>query len=241
MSMFLDERERPQINITAQLKKPTAYSIALENEYSHIAFSEERAPLNKGLWREKVFSIPKDQSKEFPIDVEIGTGAGTHFAHQAVKNNDRGLVGIELKYKPLIQTIRRAKVNGAKYAAVCRYHVFNIDLLFTKEEINNVYIHFPDPWTSPRKPKNRIVSERMLNVLYDLQRPGSFIEFKTDSREAFLWCLEEIAKSKYKIEYQTLNLHAESNEYKENNFQTTFEKIFIREGADINYIKLVKN
>ena len=117
----------------------------------------------------------------------------------------------------------------------------NIDLLFTKGEINNVYIHFPDPWTSPRKPKNRIVSQKMLDVLYELQRPGSFIEFKTDSREAFLWCLEEIGKSKYKIEFQTLNLYAEVNHYKADNFQTTFEKIFIRQGIEINYIKLIRS
>lgn len=236
MSMFLDDRQRPQINLTKNLPHQNAYTLALENEYKHIAFSEERAPLNKGLWRENVFNVTQD----FPVDVEIGTGAGLHFAHQSAKSAERGLVGIELKYKPLIQTIRRAKNAGAKYAAICRYHVFNIDLLFTKGEINNVYIHFPDPWTSPRKPKNRIVSKKMLDVLFDLQRPGSFIEFKTDSREAFLWCLEEIAQSKYKVEFQTLNLYSEDNDYKANNFQTTFEKIFIRQGVEINYIRLVK-
>lgn len=237
MSMFLDDRQRPQINLTKNLPHQTAYTLALENEYKHIAFSEERAPLNKGQWREKVFATPND----FPVDVEIGTGAGLHFAFQSAKNQNRGLVGIELKYKPLIQTIRRAKNAGAKHAAICRYHVFNIDLLFTKGEIDNVYIHFPDPWTSPRKPKNRIVSEKMLKVIFELQRPGSFIEFKTDSRESFLWSLEEIAKSKYKVEFQTLNLYAEDNQYKQNNFQTTFEKIFIRQGIEINYIKLVKS
>jgi tRNA (guanine-N7-)-methyltransferase len=236
MNLAKDDIRRPRINITKELRVQTAYSLALENEYKQVAFSEERAPLNKGRWREKIFSAGTD----LPIDVEIGTGAGTHFAHQSTKEKNRALVGIELKYKPLIQSIRRAKNDGATYAAMCRFHVFNIDLLFEKNEINNIYIHFPDPWTSPRKPKNRIVSENMLNVLYDLQQPGSFIEHKTDSRESFEWSLDEIAKTKYKIEFQSFDLHAEKNIYKENNFETTFEKIFIREGTPINYIRLRK-
>ena len=236
MILDIDDIRRPRINITKTLRVQSVYSLALENEFKHIAFSEERAPLNKGQWRDKIFGVGPD----LPVDVEIGTGAGTHFAHQATKQMDRALVGIELKYKPLIQSIRRAKTDGAKYAAMCRYHVFNIDLLFDKDEINNVYIHFPDPWTSPRKPKNRIVSENMLNVIYDLQRPGSFLEHKTDSRESFDWSIEEIAKTKYKIEFQSFDLHAEVNDYKKNNFETTFEKIFIRERTPINYVRLIK-
>lgn len=230
------DRPRPRINLTKNLPRQTEYSLALEGEYRDIAFSEERAPLNKGLWRSQVFKTD-DQT---PVDVEIGTGAGIHFAHQSARAKDRALVGIELKYKPLIQSIRRALAAGAKKAAICRLHVFNIDLCFAAGEINNVYIHFPDPWTSPRKPKNRIVSEWMLNLLFELQRPGSFIEFKTDSLESFEWSLEEIAKTKYKTEFKTFDLYSENNLYRENNIQTGFEKIFVRQGIPINYIKLIR-
>jgi tRNA (guanine-N7-)-methyltransferase len=163
-----------------------------------------------------------------------------HFAHYANKNLDRCLVGLELKYKPLIQSIRRAQLMGARNSAVCRYHAFNIDLLFEKNEINNIFIHFPDPWTTPRKPKNRVVNKHILNRLYEMQRAGSSIEFKTDSREYFLWALEEIKETGYKIEFQTLDLYKNGGKYFEANYQTTFEMIFIKQGIEINYIKLVK-
>ena len=103
-----------------------------------------------------------------------------------------------------------------------------------------MYIHFSDPWVTPRKPKNRVASRVLLNEIYLMQRSGSFLEFKTDSREYFLWALDEIKETKYKIEYQTLNLYAQDNMYKQNNFQTSFEKIFVNQGIEINYIKLVK-
>lgn len=230
------ELRRPDINLTRTLPIQTAYSLALDNEFKDVAFNEERAPLNKGQWRSQVFKVNED----VPLDVEIGTGAGMHFAYHANKYPSRCLVGLELKYKPLIQSIRRAKAGGSQNSAICRYHAFNLDLLFAQNEINNVYIHFPDPWTSPNKPKNRVVNRIILKWIFEMQESGSFIEFKTDSREYFLWALEEIKASPYKIEFQTLDLYSHDNEYKNNNFATTFEKIFIRQNIEINYIKLVK-
>lgn len=230
------EKIRPKINLTRTLPKPNPYALAIDKDYAQIAFNEERAPLNKGKWRSDIFKVDAN----IPMDVEIGTGAGHHFAFQAGKNKDRCLVGLELKYKPLIQTIRRAKHNGGVHNAICRYHAFNVDELFDVQEINNVYIHFPDPWVSPKKPKNRVVNKDVLGLIYDMQRSGSFLEFKTDSREYFLWALDEIAQTKYKVEYQTLNLYGENTVYKQNNFQTGFEKIFVNQGIEINYIKLIK-
>ncbi len=230
------EQRRPKINLTRTLPKQNAYTLALDNEFKDFAFNEERAPLNRKKWRAEVFKTDETA----PMDLEIGTGSGMHFADHANKFPKRFLVGLELKYKPLIQSIRRAQVLGLKNSAICRYHAFNIDLLFDKQELNNVYIHFPDPWVTPRKPKNRVVNRNILNELFEMQRPGAFLEFKTDSREYFLWSLEEIAETKYKIEYQTLNLYSEETEYKKANFQTSFEKIFVNQGIEINYIKLLK-
>jgi len=233
---YVTELRRPDINLTRTLPRQTIYSLTLDNEYKEFAFNEERAPLNKGHWRSRVFKV----EDSVPLDVEIGTGAGMHFAYHAHKYPNRCLVGLELKYKPLIQSIRRARVNGQNNSAICRYHAFNLDLLFDKQEVDNVYIHFPDPWTSPNKPKNRVVNRIILKWIYEMQKPGSFLEFKTDSREYFLWALDEIKDSPYQVEYQTLNLYSEDNEYKRNNFPTTFEKIFVKQNIDINYIKLVK-
>lgn len=227
---------RPQINLTRLLPHQNAYTLALDNEFRAYAFNEERAPLNKSKWRAEVFKC----EDSVPLDVEIGTGAGMHFAHWSRLHPDRKLVGLELKYKPLIQSIRRAQTTGLKNSAICRFHAFNLDQLFAAGEVNNVFIHFPDPWVTPRKPRNRVVNRDILAWIYEMQRPGSFLEFKTDSREYFLWALDEIKESPYKVEFQTLNLYKEGQKYFEQNFQTSFEKIFVKQNIEINYIRLVK-
>lgn len=225
---------RRQINITNELPRQNAYTLALNGEFSHVAFDEVRAPLNKGKWRSDVFKA----SAAMPLDVEVGTGNGTYFAHHAKVHPDRLLVGLELKYKPLVQTIRRAVNAGCVNAAITRYHAFNIDELFEEGEIDNIYIHFPDPWTSPKKPKNRFVSKDNLEILFRLQKPGAFINFKTDSLVYFNWAMEEIRQSKYKIVFETYDLH--NSEMKSENFETAFEKIFLREGIKINFVRLQK-
>ena len=230
----LQHPTRRQINVTTDLPKQNAYTLALNGEFSHIAFDEVRAPANKGKWRSDVFK----SEAALPLDVEVGTGNGTYFAHHAKLHPQRLLVGLELKYKPLVQSIRRAVNAGCNNAAIVRYHAFNIDELFTEGEIDNVYIHFPDPWTSPKKPKNRFVSKANLETLFQLQKPGAFINFKTDSLAYFLWAMDEIRQSPYKIIYETQDLH--NSEMKEENFETAFEKIFLRNGIKINFVRLQK-
>lgn len=230
----MQQSPRRQINITKDLPVQNAYTLALNGEFAHVAFDEVRAPLNKGKWRSDVFKA----DAAMPMDLEVGTGAGHHFAHYAAKHPERLVVGIELKYKPLIQTIRRALTAGCKNAAINRFHAFNLDELFEDGELNDVFIHFPDPWTSPKKPKNRFVQKMNLDLLYRLQRPGAKIEFKTDSLVYFLWAMDEIRQSQYEIQFETQDLH--NSEIKNENFETGFEKIFLRQGIKINFVRLIK-
>lgn len=223
-----------RLNKTADLKYQNAYTLALDNTYKEFAYNEERAPKNRGMWRAEVFKVSENDF----LDLEIGTGNGTFFQHQALKFPNRNLLGLEIKYKPLIQTIRRTILTGATNVRIARFHAFNLKHLFCEQELNDVYVHFPDPWVTPRKPRNRFVQECNLEILWDLQRPGSKIDFKTDSREYFLWSMEQIKKSKYKIEFETLDLH--NSQMNAENFTTAFEKIFTRQNIEINFVRLRK-
>lgn len=226
---------RRRINLTRTLSRPNRYTTGLEVDFAHVAFSEERAPINRGQWRAKVFGVAPDH----PVDLEIGTGNGYHFGHRALTVPQRCIIGIELKYKPLWQAIRRVVQGGAKNAAICRYHAFNILDLFEEGELNDIYIHFPDPWTSPKKPHNRIVNRHLLGILHRLQKPGTQIEFKTDSREMFLWAVQEIAASPYRVVAQSMDLHR--SEFVTGNFMTFFESLFVKDGLPIHYVKLARD
>jgi len=229
-----DEFRRPRIVKTQDLRVPNAYTLALDGEFREFAFNEVRAEQHAGQWRQEIFKV----QLEAPLDLEIGTGNGVHFQHYALQNPERNLVGIELKFKPLIQTIRGALRKGARNVRILRLHAFNLDLAFAQNELNNIFIHFPDPWTTPRKPKNRVMNPRMLEIFWRLQKPGSKLEFKTDSREMFVWSLENIRQSPYVIEAETFDLH--QSVWQKENVLTAFEKIFLRQNLPIHFVRLRK-
>lgn len=225
---------RPNLNKTTELKHKNIYTENLLTTYSKYALDEQSVERHQGQWR-NFFGTTDTQT---PLDVEIGLGNGLHFAHHATTHPHRLLLGLELKYKPLIQSIRRALNSGATNARALRYHAFNMDLAFSHQEINDIFVFFPDPWTSPRKPENRILNPRMVDLLYQLQRPGSNLYFKTDSQEAFDDCSAHLKKSPYQVQFETRDLH--QSEIAPTNFVTQFESLFIRKNLPIYYLHLKK-
>jgi tRNA (guanine-N7-)-methyltransferase len=227
---------RLNLTKTRDIKKPTYYVTALRSEYTEYAYDEERAELYRGEWRKKSFVAHEEH---IPLDLEIGTGNGYFFSHRAEKEPQRLLVGIEIKFKPLIQTIRRALNLGLKNVRVLRYNAKLVENLFMPGEINNIFVHHPDPWTRRRAQKHRLLRREYLNKLHTLQRPQSYLEFKTDSADYFFWAVEEFKNSNYKIERYTEDLH--NSEWSGENFTTHFERIFLAKGQSIYYLRALRS
>ena len=174
--------------------------------------------------------------------MEIGPGNGKHFAKLCFKHPTNCFLAIELKYKPLIQTIKRTRKNNSQNGRVIRYNAGCIAKIFKKEELNNIYIHFPDPWLKKRKSKkHQLIKESFCKTIYNLQKPQSFLEFKTDSEDYFLQSLRLFKKTGYKIHKYNLDLHKEqemNKHFTENLSQ--FELLFVQKKIPIKYALFVK-
>jgi tRNA (guanine-N7-)-methyltransferase len=216
---------------TKTIPHPSAYILAMRGEYQEWVRDEESAPLHRGRWRE----LFGEANSSRPLDLEIGTGNGTHFAHHAQTHPERLLLGMELKYKPLIQSIRRARRLGAVNARVIRHNAALLPELFADGELNDVFIFFPDPWEKLRQHKHRLIQDEFLQRLHRCQRPGSKLVFKTDSLDYFRWAVERFKRSPYQVDWLTEDLHG-SGAWQ--GFRTQFEQLFIRQGLKINLASL---
>ncbi len=205
------------------------------DQYKAFVFDEEDSLLFKGQWRKKVFNSSLDSQ----MDLEIGPGSGGFFSYMAEIKPERLFLAIELKYKPLIQTARKVKNKNGLNAKVIRYNARMLKDLFAKEELNNIYIHFPDPWPKKRHHKHRLIKPEFVQTLYKLQRKNSFVEVKTDHEMYFREIYSVFKNSPYKeLEYSE-DLH-KNYSLNEKNFITPFEKIFIRKNQPIYYLKQIK-
>ena len=223
------------VSNTRKLPYPNSYALALLHDYPLHAMDEEKAPKLRGQWRLQRFACADSE----PLDLEIGTGNGFHFADFVKKHPQRAIVGLELKYKPLIQTVRRALDKGGQQFVVARYDARMLEHLFAEQELNNVYIHFPDPWAKKEATlKHRLLQVPFLEKLYALQRPGSFVDFKTDHHHYYLTVKECLKHTSYQIERDSEDLH--HSPWASENFQTHFEKLWTSKGIRTNYLRFVK-
>lgn len=213
---------------------PNSYVASLSGALSGWAFDETTVENFKGKWRSDVFK--KDATH--PVDLEIGTGNGYFFAHHAQNHPERGLVGLEIKFKPLNQAMNRALRSGATNMRIARYNAADVVKIFAPEEVNDVYIFFPDPWPKTRHWKHRLVTPQFLDALWSIQKPGGKLYFKTDHVGYFDWTLERLEKSKYQVGDLTRDLH--NSELAGNNFQTHFEKLWTSKGLKTHFVAATK-
>jgi tRNA (guanine-N7-)-methyltransferase len=215
-----------------KMPHPNPYVRMLSEDFAEWTFTEEAASDFRGRWRSDVFAV----TEETPLDLEIGTGNGTHFAHIAKDRPHRALLGLELKYKPLVQSIRRARRLGCKNARMLRYNASALGDIFSEGELNQVFIHFPDPWPRKSQWKNRLIQSSFLECLFRLQQPQSTIEFKTDNQDYFKYAMERFQTSPYQIIGYSEDLHRSSHVV--DNFVTQFESLFLRQGLPIYFARL---
>lgn len=225
-----------QVSLTKNIRNPNLYVQALYKEYKSWALDESEAVKYKSHWRELFL-----KNSYSPLHLEIGTGNGKHFSRLCLKKPEDCFLAIEIKYKALIQTARRIKNNNSQNGKVIRYNALLLKDLFKKKELNNVYIHFPDPWLKKkRQKKHQLIQEDFCKTIYDLQKNNSFLELKTDSEDYFHQSVERFKKAGYKIHKKELNLY-EKQKPKDLNQLSQFELLFFQKEIPIQQAVFIKD
>lgn len=233
----MSQSVRKNLNKTTDIKNPNHYVSALYNEFKDWSFDECEGIKLKGQWRKKEFKKPENQL----LHLEIGPGNGLHFYQLCEKNPKDSFLSVEIKYKPLIQTIKRVRTANLTNARVIRYNAGLIKNLFSTEEINNVFIHFPDPWPKRRQSKHQLIDEKFAKDLFQIQQPNSLLEFKTDSENYFLKGGKIFLRAGYEVVTSKKNLYAGKTR-DQNLFQTLsqFELLFVKQNIPVNYLLMRK-
>ena len=205
------------------------YVELMYGEFAGWTFAED-ASQYRGQWRQQAFAV----NRSCPLDLEIGPGNGFHFAEHARKYPDRQLIGLELKYKPLVQSIRRCLRSGANNARMLRWDAKHLSEVFAPGEIDNVIIHHPDPWPKRRHAKNRLIDSEFLLQLHQVMKSGATVEFKTDHYDYFVAATRQFATHPFEIIFYSEDLHHSLRQ--KQNFVTQFEKIFLQKNQPIFYL-----
>ena len=182
----------------------------------------------KGNWR----SLKTDATA---LWVEVGCGKGKFTAETAEANPDVLLIAVERCREAMVVAMEKAQNMGLKNVFYIDMDVANIEEIFAGEEIDRLFINFPDPWPRKKNAKRRLTYRTFLDKYCRVVKELGEIHFKTDNAPLFEYSLEEFAACGLQVNNLTRNLH-------ENGIvgiMTGYEEKFHALGTPINRCEVV--
>lgn len=215
------EREKRYLN---------PYIKKMDNYKKYIKYLKEDIEHYKGRWKTYF-------SNENPLCVEIGSGAGNFLVKNAVKYPEKNFLGVEIRFKRLVLSAQKSEKRDLNNLLFMRRRGENILDFLAEDEMDSLYINFPDPWD--KKKKRRIMTVSLFEKLKTVMRKGGKLYFKTDHDEYYQYVLDIMKNvTDFKVVYQTSDLH--NSEKDSGNLRTEFEDLFTKKGINTNYIEIEK-
>jgi len=211
-------------------------------EYSHQVYSDNATESQKGTWSSRFCGKAGASASSGKLHVEIGCNAGHVILEWAAKKKDHDFIGIDWKFKPIFRAADKARGRGIDNLIFLRAHAERLQFMFGPNEIDHLYLFFPDPWPKKSQWKNRFVNESRLREIAPVMNPGGIFHIKTDHPAYFEWMLEAVShvSDLWEITEMTRDLHQGHPNPQQLKIPdvTLFESLFIKDGIKIQSIKL---
>lgn len=209
-----------------------------ENEtFSHMFYMPWEELLNgfplKGNWKKDFFK------NDNPITLELGCGKGEYTVGLAKKYPNRNFIGIDLKGARMWHGASIAQKEGLKNVAFIRTKIDQILHFFAANEVAEIWLTFSDP--QPKRERRRLSAPRFLNLYREVLEPKGIIHQKTDNRELFDYTLEVVDFFKLPLDYSSFDVYNSDSPPDVLEIQTYYEKMFLKEGIPINYMRFRLN
>lgn len=185
---------------------------------------ENDAPAYRGKWR----SLFGRGSEAF-LALEIGIGRGSFILNSCRAEPDVCFLGLELRAEMVMQAIERVKQLPPNLYLL-QLNAQLIAELFAPEELDAIYINFPDPWPKTKHAKRRLTSPEFIQLYKQVLRRSGEIRFKTDNEELFRWSLANFEQLGFCLKDVDTDLSEEDS-----GVMTEYEKRFRRKGQPIFY------
>lgn len=169
-----------------------------------------------------------------PIHVELGAGKGRFLSTVCGLKPDINWIGVERIEEVLLMALKKADETECENLRFLWTDVARLAEIFDRGEVDRIYLHFSDPWPKRRHAKRRLTHRRFLALYRQVLKPGGNLLLKTDSRDLYLFTLEELELSRFRVLEQSEDLHR--SPYAEENIMTEYEEKFVSAGLPIYYV-----
>ena len=186
----------------------------------------------KGKWAKEFFK------NNLPIVLELGCGKGEYSVGLAKMYPEKNFLGIDIKGARFWHGAKTAVEEEMNNVGFLRTQIELIDLIFAENEVDEIWITFPDPQIKYKRTKHRLTNTEFLQKYKKILKPDGVVNLKTDSEFMHGYTLGLLHGEGHEI------LHANHDVYKNEyspeeviGIQTFYENQYLEENKKITYIK----
>ncbi|MAP80188.1 MAG: tRNA (guanosine(46)-N7)-methyltransferase TrmB [Aequorivita sp.] len=186
----------------------------------------------KGNWSKKFFNNDK------PLVLELGCGKGEYTLSLAQNNPNVNFLGIDIKGARFWRGAKIALEENLTNVGFLRTQIELVDHLFAENEVDEIWITFPDPQIKYKRTKHRLTNESFLRKYKTILKPNGVVHLKTDSEFMHGYTLGLLHGKEEIIEYAHHDVYGSQGAPEAvTNIQTFYEKQYLEIGKKITYIR----
>jgi tRNA (guanine-N7-)-methyltransferase len=191
----------------------------------------------KGTWNKSVFR------NDNPIILELGCGKGEYSVGLASRFPQNNYLGIDIKGARVWRGAKTAYENEIRNVSLLRTRIEFINSFFSADEVDEIWITFPDPHPKRRDSGKRLTSPEFLNSYRQFLKCHGIIHLKTDNKDLWSYTNEVIRNNGLETVASTDDLYSGELNNDILSIRTHYEKIFLDQGIKICYLafRLGKN
>lgn len=190
----------------------------------------------KGQWHSKVFK------NNNPLVLELGCGKGEYSVALAKEFPSRNFIGIDIKGARFWRGAKTAVEESINNVAFIRTQIELIEHLFESNEVDEIWITFPDPQIKYKRTKHRLTNLSFLECYKNILKPDGVINLKTDSEFMHGYTLGLLHGSGHEVIYANHDVYKnEGSPHEVTSIQTFYESQYLKVGKPITYIKFKLN
>ena len=186
----------------------------------------------KGKWRKNFFK------NNNPMVLELGCGKGEYSVNLAKTFPEKNFLGIDIKGARFWRGAKIALDENLGNVGFLRTQIELIDHIFAENEVDEIWITFPDPQIKYKRTKHRLTNAEFLQKYRKILKPGGVVHLKTDSEFMHGYTLGLLHGLSETIEYAHHDVYgSQGAPAAVTNIQTFYEKQYLAEGKKITYIR----
>lgn len=186
----------------------------------------------KGQWRTSVFK------NENPLVLELGCGKGEYSVALAKKYPNKNFIGIDIKGARFWRGAKTAIEENISNVAFIRTQIELIDYAFAENEVDEIWITFPDPQIKYKRTKHRMTNEAFLKRYKKILKTEGVVNLKTDSEFMHGYTLGLLHGAGHEVLYANHNVYKQEGSPEEvTGIQTFYESQYLEQNKPITYIR----